>query len=697
MPNHILRIVFLSIFLLAGCSDNKPATESSATESAIEESADEATVTDTEEAAEVSAVTEEAEAASDDALVDGAIESGKDYHSFSNPEQVVLNHINLDLKVDFKKRVLSGTAELRYNRVDPEATVLLLDTRDLTINSVSNKDGDVPFVLHEADSHLGAKLEITLPESGREVTIDYATSPEASGLQWLTPAQTAGGKHPFLFSQAQAIHARSFIPLQDSPQVRVTYDATIRTPKNVLAVMSAANDPDTERDGVYEFTMRQPVPSYLIALAVGDLQFKAMGERTGVYAEAEILDAAAEEFADTESMLIATEERYGPYRWDRYDLLILPPSFPFGGMENPRLSFITPTVIAGDKSLVSLIAHELAHSWSGNSVTNATWRDLWLNEGFTTYLTYRIMELIYGVDRFNMEAVLGYQDLAADIAELEPNDEILAIDLRGRDPDAVFSNIPYEKGALFLREIEHNIGRENFDAFLNDYFDKFAFQSITTDQFITHLKETLLLEYPGKLNINRIYQWIFQADLPANVVIPESDAFDLIDTSRAGWLAAETAVADIDTSGWTVHQWLYFLNNLPEELSVEQLAELDATFNLTESKNNEIAHSWLLICVRNWYEPALPRLHEYLTSIGRNKLIKPLYKALSETDRGRELGKKAFEEAKSGYHPLTVKVNEVYVQDPPEEPEADTESDTEGEVDEGAGESADSGEQTSGS
>ncbi|MEM7359658.1 MAG: M1 family metallopeptidase [Pseudomonadota bacterium] len=631
---------------------------------------------------------EEAEAEAEEI---GAIESGKDYHSFSNPEQVVLNHINLDLTVDFKKKILHGTAELKFDRVDPEATALMLDTRDLTINSVTNKDGDVPFVLHEADSFLGAKLEITLPESGREVTIDYATSPEASGLQWLTPAQTAGGKHPFLFSQAQAIHARSFIPLQDSPQVRVTYDATIRTPKNVVAVMSAANDPDAERDGVYEFTMRQPVPSYLIAIAVGDLQFKAMGERTGVYAEAGILDAAAEEFADTESMLIATEELYGPYSWDRYDLLILPPSFPFGGMENPRLSFITPTVIAGDKSLVSLIAHELAHSWSGNSVTNATWRDLWLNEGFTTYLTYRIMELIYGVDRFNMEAVLGYQDLAADIADLEPNDEILAIDLRGRDPDDVFSNIPYEKGAMFLREIEHNIGRENFDAFLNDYFKKFAFQSITTDQFITHLKETLLLEYPGKLNINRIYQWIFQADLPANVAIPESGAFDLIDAARAGWLAGETPAADIDTAGWTVHQWLYFLNNLPDELSAEQLAELDAGFNLTESKNNEIAHSWLLICVRNWYEPALPRLHDYLTSIGRNKLVKPLYRELSTTDRGRELGKKAFAEAKAGYHPLTVKANEAYVQDPPEEPEepeaegADAAAETDGEITEGSG------------
>ena len=307
--------------------------------------------------------------------------------------------------------------------------------------------------------------------------------------------------------------------------MRVTYDATIRTPQGLLAVMSAANNPDAPRNGVFKFDMPQAIPSYLIALAVGDLQFKAMGERTGVYAESYILDAAAAEFADTESMLIATEETYGPYSWDRYDLLILPPSFPFGGMENPRLSFITPTVIAGDKSLVSLIAHELAHSWSGNTVTNATWRDLWLNEGFTTYLTYRIMEIVYGVDRFNMEAVLGYQDMEADIDSLDANDQILAIDLRGRDPDDVFSNIPYEKGALFLRELEQKVGRANFDKFLKAYFEKFAFQSITTNQFIDHLKDTLIADHPQKLDIERINEWIFAAGVPANAPKPESDAF----------------------------------------------------------------------------------------------------------------------------------------------------------------------------
>lgn len=586
----------------------------------------------------------------------------KDYHSFANADEVLVTHIILDIAANFTTQQLKGTATLDLERIVEDASTVVLDTRDLTINSVTANGVALAYALADADPELGSALTVTLPSDINRITVDYVTSPQASGVQWLTPLQTAGKRHPFLFTQAQAIHARSFIPLQDSPKVRVTYQATIRTPKDLRAVMSAANDPDTERDGVYEFTMPQPIPSYLIALAIGDLNFKSMGERTGVYAEPELIDAAAKEFEDTESMLIATEEKYGPYGWDRYDLLILPPSFPFGGMENPRLSFITPTVIAGDKSLVSLIAHELAHSWSGNTVTNATWRDLWLNEGFTTYLTYRIMEMIYGSDRYNMEAVLGYQDLQADIAALPPEDQIMAIDLRGRNPDDVFSNIPYEKGALFLREIEQAIGREAFDAFLLNYFKAFAFQSITTDEFVDYLDNTLITQYPSQLSKARIQEWIFSPGIPTNASVPESDAFSKIDSVRQAFLEAKISPSEIDTNSWTVHEWLYFLNNLPEQLTSEQLNGLDAAFDLTNTANNEIAHSWLMIAVRHQYQGAYDRLYQYLVSIGRNKLVKPLYRELSKTPAGKAFAKRAFEEAKPGYHPLTIKANEGFVE-----------------------------------
>ena len=589
------------------------------------------------------------------------IESGTDYHSFSNPDEIKVTHIDLDLQADFNQKSLIGSATLSFDRVNPQATTLILDTRDLTITSVNIDGNPIAFTLMAKDENLGAPLHIDVGTQATKVSIFYQTAASASGVQWLTPEQTAGKKHPFLFTQAQAVHARSFIPLQDSPKVRVTYNAVIRTPPELLAVMSAANDPDTQRDGEYEFTMAQPIPSYLIALAIGDLQFKAMGERTGVYAEPSMLDAAAAEFEDTESMLKVTEKTFGSYSWERYDLLILPPSFPFGGMENPRLSFITPTVIAGDKSLVALIAHELAHSWSGNTVTNATWRDLWLNEGFTTYLTYRIMEMIYGTDRFNMEAVLGYEDLQADIASLPANDQILAIDLRGRNPDDVFSNIPYEKGALFLREIEHKIGRDNFDKFLLEYFAAFTFKSITTDEFINYLDQTLLVTYADKLDRDRIQEWIFSPGIPAGAPVPQSDAFSKVDNERNAWLEGKKAAANIVTSSWTVHEWLYFLNNMPNVLSAEQLAELDLAFALTASKNNEIAHSWLMIAVYNEYKPAYDRLYNYLVSIGRNKLVKPLYRELAKTPEGKAFAKKAFEEAKPGYHPLTISANAGFV------------------------------------
>jgi len=583
------------------------------------------------------------------------IDPNKDYHSFANSHEVRTTHLELDLSADFDSKVLHGFVVHHLNYLEEKAKTLILDTRDLDIRSVESyiNGAWVPgsFELKAADPALGSALHIALSKQSKKIKVHYASRPEASGLQWLSPVQTAGKKQPFLFTQAQAIHARSFIPLQDSPQIRVTYDATLRTPDNLRAVMGAENL-TVERGSVYHFKMPQAIPSYLIALAVGDLEFKPMGKRTGVYAEPTVLDSAAAEFADTETMLETTESTFGAYSWGRYDLLILPPSFPFGGMENPRLSFITPTVIAGDKSLVSLIAHELAHSWSGNTVTNATWRDLWLNEGFTTYLTYRIMEIVYGERRHAMESVLGYQGLEHSVSSLPAMDQHLPIDMRGRDPDEAFSDIPYEKGALFLRELEQKVGREKFDHFLKQYLKDYAFSSLNTEEFLAYLDKQLIQTNPNALSMDRVHQWMYSPGIPADAPKPSSNAFDLIDDARNQWLTGEISASAIDSQIWTVHEWLYFLNNLPSKLSLPQMRELDKAFQLTASTNSEIAHSWLLQAIRNDYSEANVRLEAYLIKIGRRKLITPLYKALVKSQKGLSFARKVYKKARPGYHPL---------------------------------------------
>jgi aminopeptidase N len=503
-----------------------------------------------------------------------------------------------------------------------------------------------------------------LPAGATTVAIRYETSPDALALQWLEPQQTAGKQYPFLYTQAQSIHARSFIPLQDTPGVRITYDATVRTPPELRAVMSADNDPEAELDGEFSFSMPQPIPPYLIALAVGDVEFKAMGERTGVYAEDEILEAAAAEFADTEAMLERTEETFGPYRWDRYDLLILPPAFPIGGMENPRLSFITPTVIAGDKSLVALIAHELAHSWSGNLVTNASWRDLWLNEGFTTYLTNRIMQAVFGDERYSMEMALGYAELKDELPDLDDRNQALAVDLRGRDPDEVFTSIAYEKGSLFLYELELAVGREAFDRFLLDYFNAFAFRSVSTEEFLDHIERTLVADHPESVNMERIRQWIFEPGLPEGAPVPRSAAFTSVDEARQGWLAGQIAAENIDTSEWTYHHWKRFLDGMPQQLRRDKLEDLDSAFRLTAARNNEIAFSWLRIAIRNGYEPAFERLEDFLVTIGRSKFIGVLYEDMMGSGMG-EMASRVFEKAKPTYHPLAAKEIEESLQAAP--------------------------------
>ncbi len=582
-----------------------------------------------------------------------------DIHSFAKPDDARVTHLALDLTADFAAKTLSGRATLRLQRA-PGSTNVVLDTRDLTIERVADtNDQALTFALGDLDPVRGRPLTVQLPAATTDIVVAYRTSPTAEALQWLAPAQTAGGRHPYLFSQGQAILTRTWIPTQDSPGIRQTYTARIVVPRELRAVMSAEHlTPDgTDVAGgrAFEFRLAQAVPPYLIALAVGDIAFQSLGPRTGVFAEPSVLPAAAKEFGELEQMVTSAEALLGPYRWGRYDLLVLPPSFPFGGMENPRLTFATPTIIAGDRSLVSLVAHELAHSWSGNLVTNATWSDFWLNEGVTTYVENRIMEAIYGAERAAMLDVLERQTLEDELSTLPPADTMLHIDLAGRNPDDGVTQVPYAKGSALLRLIEQAVGRDRFDAYLRSYFDRYAFQSITSRQFLEDVNRQLLKDEAGIASSLRLDEWVYKPGLPDSAPVPRSAAFETVEGQVAAFAGGARASTFAPASaGWSTQEWLHFLGKLPPTLSAAQVADLDKTFGLTRRGNSEILFAWLRIAIRHRYQPAMPALERFLTSQGRRKFLRPLYEDLMATDWGRAQARRVYATARPLYHAVSA-------------------------------------------
>ena len=576
----------------------------------------------------------------------------RDLHSHAEPGKVRVTHVDLDLTLDFEAKTVAGTAELDLARSDLAAP-LVLDAVALEIASVSGSDG-MPrrFELSPPDARIGSALTIELQPKDDSVAIRYHTTEKSEALQWLTKEQTAGGKQPFLFTQGQAILTRTWIPLQDTPQVRVTYEAHVRAPEGLTVLMSA-DQKGRDRSGAFRFEMDRAIPPYLIALACGELEFRPISKRTGVWAEPNVVARAKDEFADTEKMVAAAEQLFGPYRWERYEILILPPSFPFGGMENPRLTFATPTVIAGDRSLVALIAHELAHSWAGNLVTNATWSDFWLNEGFTTYLENRIMEELYGKERADTELALEIVDLEQELEDLEPWAEVLHTDLAGRHPDDGFSQVPYVKGALFVKRLETLFGRERTDAFLNHWFDSHAFESVTTTDLVDDLESGLFAEEPDRARSLDLGLWLHQPGLPPDAPRPTSDLLLVVDRELAS-LARGTPPGDLATQGWITHQWLRFIEGLPDDTSAADMAELDAAFHFTDSGNSEILCAWLVRSIRHGYAGADERLDQFLMNVGRRKFLKPLYAELAKTPAGLERARTIYASARPRYHAVSA-------------------------------------------
>jgi leukotriene-A4 hydrolase len=594
----------------------------------------------------------------------------RDIHTFAQPAVARVTHVDLDLAADFSTKTLAGTAALDVQAA-ADGSTLTLDTAGLTVESVTDKDGKaLPWELGAVDAVLGAPFKVQLGAS-RRVVVHYRTVAGAPALQWLSPEQTAGKQKPYLFSQGEAILTRTWVPTQDSPGIRQTWTARIVAPDDLTVVMSAeasGSEPGTANGTrAWKFRMDHPVAPYLIAIAIGDLGFQSLGERTGVYTEPSMLPAAAAELADLEKMVKAAENLYGPYRWGRYDLLVLPPSFPFGGMENPRLTFATPTIIAGDKSLVNLVAHELAHSWSGNLVTNATWADYWLNEGFTVYFENRIMESVYGKAVADMGADLGWDDLQDEIRDLgglAAPDTRLHIDLAGRNPDDGMTNIPYDKGATFLRTIEAAVGRERWDAYLRDYFDRHAFQPQTSAGLLADLRANLIKGDAALEQQLGLDAWVYEPGLPANAVHVQSEAFKRIDAAAAAFAARGTS--GLDVSGWNTAERVRFLNRLPRKLSTRQLASLSDLMNLAGQKNSEVRFAWLHLAIANRYPPAEAQVEEFLLSMGRRKFVLPLFKDLmAQGDWGKAIALRVYAEARPGYHSVTTNSVDKVVPLPP--------------------------------
>ena len=575
----------------------------------------------------------------------------EELHSYAQPNKSVIKHLNLDITVNFEDQVIDGVAT--YTIDNNKASEIILDSKFLDIVKVEADGKITEYELGEVNEQLGQPLTIHITEDTKTISVYYKTTNKTEALQWLSPQQTADKTHPFLFTQGQAILTRTWIPIQDSPQIRITYDATVRVPKELMAVMSAENPKTKTADGVYTFKMEQPISPYLIALAVGDIEYKAVSERTGVYAEKSMIDKAHYEFSDMEKMVVAAENLYGDYDWDQFDVIVLPPSFPFGGMENPRLTFATPTVIAGDRSLTSLIAHELAHSWSGNLVTNATWNDFWLNEGFTVYFEIRIMEALYGKDRANMIALIGRQDLDDEIESFknEPNRTKLKLDLKGKNPDDGMNSIAYDKGYLFLRTLEETVGRDKFDAFLKDYFKTHAFSTITTEKFIDYINTNLL--EPNKVTFNT-EEWIYQPGIPSNQAIISSDKFANAEKVLKQFLSNDTIDASI-TKDWTTLEWVHFIRNFPDTMTTEDMARIDKAFDLSNATNSHIAMVWYEQAINKDYHGnnVDQNIEDFLIRVGRRWYVNTLFKAFKNNDKIDE-ALAIYEKSRGNYHSVTA-------------------------------------------
>ena len=586
-------------------------------------------------------------------------------HSHANIEEINTVHLHLDLKVDFEKKILKGVA--RHQMSNQGTKKAIFDIKGLKINKVTSgsleNEKEASFKIGKVNQNeiLGRPLIVDIDTHTSWVNIYYETTKNSEALDWLDSALTSSKEKPFLYTQGQAILTRTWIPIQDAPSNRITYSANLQIPKDLMAVMSASNPKEKNNAGEYHFEMKQPIPCYLIALAVGDLVYGDLGNKTGVYCEPELLEESLYEFEDLPKMMDAAEKLYGEYAWEQYDLLILPYSFPFGGMENPKLTFANPTLLTGDRSLVSVIAHELAHSWSGNLVTNKTWNDFWLNEGFTVYFENRIMEEIIGKEGADNLALVEFFELQEELERIEnsayPEDAHLFLDLEGRDPDAGMTDVAYVKGAFFLKTLEAAVGRKKMDVFLNDYFNHFKFTSVTTEKFVDYLEQELLKKYKIDFNYD---EWIYQPGIPENCISLTSSGFEEAKVMASSFSSQQRENLQIwvkenikERSQYSIQEWLTFLRHIPAGIDPYRLNLLDEKLAFSQWTNAEIQFEWFLKSISSNYTEAFPYLESFLEKVGRRKFIHPLYEALYKNKDTQKKALMWFDEFQKNYHAVS--------------------------------------------
>ncbi|KAM7537853.1 hypothetical protein Aperf_G00000073229 [Anoplocephala perfoliata] len=598
-----------------------------------------------------------------------------DPSSESMPDLHVTQHVDFDLKIDFDTKTVSGSVKLLMEPIGVHGAnldTLKLDIKDINVSRVTINDTPVDFEINSGSYPiLGNVLCIKIGQQTSKfaVMIEYSTTPQASALQWLDSQMTADKRSPFLFTQCQAIHARSLFPCQDTPRVKFTYTAKVLAPSNLQVLMSATKSTSTSSEvpenwGAHYFYQNVRIPSYLIALACGELNDSPIGRKSRVYAEPSVLPRASREFAGVDEMLDAAERICGPYSWGCYDILVLPPSFPYGGMENPNLTFVTPTLLAGDRSLTSVIAHELTHSWTGNLVTNATWEHFWLNEGHTVYVEGLILEQLYGTDYRELFIELGYEVLQACLNEFKEGHPFAKLIpcLKGVHTDDSFSIVPYQKGSLLLYYLETKYGKEAILAWLRAYIDHFREKSITTDEWKQFLAQHLGQKVLEEIDWN---EWLFRAG-PIPWVPPTNRVLSNVVDQVAEKIISTSLLSDNEAATYVRTQyesmiplqrqllWQRMLKFVP--LPHDNLNVLNAMLAMTHTQNAEIRYRWSLIVIYSEYLPGLDSALEFLNSQGRMKYTRPIYKALMGWSSIRTQAINNFKANRPHMHPTTAKL-----------------------------------------